>query len=107
MTLKEEVFNLLKNYPRSRNSDYALYHYYLEVYRGVSTKDLTVHELFIYISGKKFPNIETLGRLRRAIQEECASSVKFSYICGDRNFKISKSKKQKELWLTKREVLIR
>lgn len=105
MTLKEEIFNLLKNYPRSRNSDYALYHYYLQVYKGVNTKDLTVHELFTNIANKTFPNIETLGRLRRAIQEECASSIDFSYICGDRNFKINKSKKQKELWLTKREVL--
>lgn len=65
--IKERVFYLLENIPEARNmNDRELFILYLETYNPMFLE----HRIEVIFRSKLIPNIESVGRMRRKIQEE-------------------------------------
>lgn len=65
---KETVWECLKTYPPARDSDLYLYYHILEML-GANPKLITAHDLLAGIAQDKYPNYDSVSRLRRMIQE--------------------------------------
>jgi len=66
-TLKEQVAYVLENYPETRNSDLYLWLILIRTFHPEASRFIKYipYEVF-----KKFPNFETVARLRRKFNEE-------------------------------------
>lgn len=69
------IEKILREKPNSRNDDYMLYGFYLNK-NGYSIK-ISFSDLIMLIKNKEVASIETVGRVRRKLQET------YQELCGD------------------------
>ena len=87
------VEKILESYEKSRDSDYALYFYYVRDFHKVNLREITAYELFKLTETKELPLLSTISRIRRSVQEQYMNTSK-EYLCGNRS---RKKKLEKEV----------
>ena len=78
--LEKEIVNILIMYPDTRDDDYLLF-YRLCLSKNIDVTEISVSDFLQHRKTLGFPNWETVGRVRRKLQEKYASlrSEKYKY----------------------------
>ena len=84
----EIVRELLKEYPETRDSDYALYFYLIQKDDPMGNKvEMLLSDALQAMDKGKLPSIFSVSRARRIVQEEAFKSELTQYLCGNRKQK--------------------
>lgn len=90
LNFKDTVAKVLEENPAARDNDYILYFHViqgLDNHPVTSLLDMSLADALKNMSQGKIPSIESIGRLRRLVQEEAAKNPSTQYLCGDRKGK--------------------
>jgi hypothetical protein len=78
LNYKEKIKEVLTQTPPTRDCDYALY-YFLMAKLGFNCDKLTAHDLLKGMSADAYPNMKSVERCRRIIENECPQLRGLSY----------------------------